>query len=117
LLAPFLPYVTEEVWSWWREGSVHLAPWPERLPAGELGDPLVLEVTGQVLSAVRRAKTKARRSMRSPVTRVTVRDAPQRLAALALAEADLRAAGAIAVLERSAGAGLDVEVELAPAAR
>src|SRR6266536_1736679 len=112
LLAPFLPYVTEEVWSWWREGSVHLAPWPGRLDAADLGDPLVLEVTGQVLAAVRRSKTRARRSMRSPVARVAVVDAPDRLRALRAAAADLEAAGAVAALELTPGGALAVEVTL-----
>jgi valyl-tRNA synthetase len=112
LLAPFLPYVTEEVWSWWREGSIHLAPWPEPLPAGWLGDPLVLEVAGQALAAVRRAKTQARRSMRAPVARLRVVDAPDRAEALRQAAGDLRAAGAIAELVIEPGDTPAIEVEL-----
>jgi valyl-tRNA synthetase len=112
LLAPFLPYVTEEVWSWWREGSIHLASWPERLPAGWLGDPLVLEVAGQALASVRRAKTQAKRSMRAPVARLRVVDVPDHVEALRQAAGDVRAAGAIAELVIEAGDTPAIEVEL-----
>jgi valyl-tRNA synthetase len=113
LLAPFLPYVTEEVWSWWRDGSIHRAPWPAPRPAGAPGDPLVLEASGQALAAVRRAKTRASRSMRAPVARLLVVDAPERVAALRAAADDLRSAGVVGDLRLEPGAEPSVEVTLA----
>jgi valyl-tRNA synthetase len=103
LFAPFLPYATEEVWSWWRDGSIHRSPWPEgdavRAAGGSAGDPLVLAVASEVLSEVRRAKSEAKRSMRADVTRVVVADTAERLAALAGAVEDVQAAGVVGTLE------------------
>ncbi len=113
LLAPILPYVTEEVWSWWRDGSVHRAAWPvaSELPGG--GDPAVLSATADVLRQVRRAKSAAKVSMRADVERAAVRGA----GVGRLAGDDLRAAGRIADLDLGASAEEDftVDVTLAPA--
>jgi valyl-tRNA synthetase len=122
LFAPFLPFVCEEVWSWWQEGSIHCASWPDSkaLERERSEDPktcgeevTALEVTADVLREVRKAKSQARRPMRSPVERVLVRDTAERLAALALGEADLLAAGSIESLEKVEEAEFSVEVELA----
>jgi valyl-tRNA synthetase len=93
LFAPFLPFVTEEVWSWWREGSVHLARWPrvDELEA-YAGDPTVLAVTGEVLSAVRKAKSDAKASMRAEVSSVSISAGTDSLDLIRQAEADLKAA-------------------------
>jgi valyl-tRNA synthetase len=119
LFAPFLPFVTEEVWSWWQEGSVHAASWPDagelRSWAGAGADPVVLEATAGVLSQVRRAKSERRLSMRAPVARLSVLDSPDRVAALRRAEGDLRDAGGIGALELAEGDPPAVEVELASA--
>jgi valyl-tRNA synthetase len=116
LFAPFLAYVTEEVWSWWREGSVHRAPWPERGELAVEGDPLVFAVASDVLGAVRKEKSEQKVSLASPVERVVVRDTEVRLAALADARRDVCDAGKIAVLEVDTGPELLVKVELAPPA-
>jgi valyl-tRNA synthetase len=119
LLAPVLPFATEEVWSWWRPGSVHTSPWPEggplRAATGvEHPSPLALEVATAVLTEVRRAKTQARRSLRTPVARLEVADHPDRLAVLADVAGDLCRAGHVTDLVVLGPAdALSVRVELA----
>jgi valyl-tRNA synthetase len=113
LLAPFLPFAAEEAWSWWHDGSIHRERWPDAASDG--ADPLPLEVATEVLSSVRRAKTQAQRSLRAPVERVVVVDAPARLDALALARGDVEAAGHIAALDLVPGEAPAVEVTLAEA--
>jgi valyl-tRNA synthetase len=114
LFAPFLPYVTEEVWSWWRDGSVHRAAWPadddEEL-AGS-GDAEVYAVAAELLTAVRKEKALAKLSLRVPVDRVTAHDSAERLEKLALAQTDLCEAGNITKLELVAGPERSVEVVL-----
>ncbi len=124
LFAPFLAFVTEEVWSWWQEGSVHRSPWPDAdalraaaeadaaTPDDE-ADPGVLAVVAGALSEVRKAKSEARRSMRTDVTAATVTDTADRLALLARASADLASAGRIADLRLVEGDTPAVAVELA----
>ena len=98
LFAPFLPFVTEEVWSWWQAGSVHRAAWPDpsELESGGGSEDLpVLEVAAHVLAAVRKEKTAQKRSMRARVARLTVTDRPERLALVELARDDLVDAGGV----------------------
>ncbi|MDY2941958.1 MAG: valine--tRNA ligase [Varibaculum sp.] len=73
LLAPFLPYVTEEVWSWYREGSVHTAHWPRSdwLAAVD-GDPDLFVAAGEALTVLRRIKSEAKVSPRTPIEAVTL---------------------------------------------
>ena len=116
LFAPFLPFVTEEVWSWWNDGSVHRASWPAaddlRGPSGTDADARLLEVASAVLGEVRKAKTVAQASMRADVARAVVRDTPERLTALAAVAGDVRDAGRIAELVTEEAESLSVEVEL-----
>jgi valyl-tRNA synthetase len=118
LFAPFIPYVTEEVWSWWKTGSIHRSEWPQAAPlraaAGPEAPDGLLEVAGEVLSLIRKAKTNAQVSMRAPVARVAVTAIPERLALIDMVEGDIRNAGVVeSQLEISEGDQFSVQVELA----
>jgi valyl-tRNA synthetase len=122
LFAPFLPYVTEEAWSWWHDGSVHVAEWPDRDKEALRSErdaassvELIYEVAASVLSEVRKAKSSSKRSLATPVVRAVVSDTQERLTALDAASADVREAGKIRELvTRVVGEDASaVEVELA----
>jgi valyl-tRNA synthetase len=100
LFAPFVPYVTEEVWSWWQDGSVHRAPWPsnDELPAG--GDAVLLDLAGDALRQVRRAKSDRKLSMKADVPLAEASGPAALLEQLTLIEGDLKAAGRIAKLDK-----------------
>jgi valyl-tRNA synthetase len=97
LLAPFLPYVTEEVWSWWQDGSIHLAPWPTEvdLGAAAAADPTVVDAVAAALIGIRGAKSQAKVSMRAELSRVEIIGPQAQVRAAELATRDLRSSGRI----------------------
>jgi valyl-tRNA synthetase len=116
LLAPFLPYVTEEVWSWWQEGSIHRASWPTTSEfLGIDGDADVLAAAAQVLSGIRGAKSNAKVSQKTEVTSVAVSAPDVTLARVDAALADIRAAGNVTgeIALTAADGELNVEAALA----
>ncbi|MFI7081884.1 valine--tRNA ligase [Micromonospora sp. NPDC049903] len=103
LFAPVLPYATEEVWSWWRYGSVHRSPWPttyevNRAVQGE-GDPALLRLASDALGQVRRAKSERKLSMRAEVPLAEALGPAALLDQLTEVADDLRAAGRIGKLD------------------
>jgi valyl-tRNA synthetase len=115
LLAPFIPYATEEVWSWFGSGSVHRQSWPTRseLPTG--GDPLVLDAVGAALAGVRKVKSEAKVGMRAEVRSMTLAGPESALEHVRAAEPDLRASGRISDLSYAVADQVEVrDAELVP---
>ncbi|WP_193072058.1 MULTISPECIES: valine--tRNA ligase [unclassified Brevibacterium] len=98
LFAPIMPFVTEEVWSWWRTGSVHRSPWPEdeQLAHPETSvDPDLLVSVASVLTEIRRTKTEAKVSQKTQVASLTIHAPAPVVSAIGSAQNDLMAAGRI----------------------
>jgi valyl-tRNA synthetase len=106
LFAPFLPFATEEVWSWTHTGSVHQAAWPEAPsdaePSGLLG------AVGAALIGIRRAKTDAKASQKTEVASAVLQAPRAQLDLIERAVDDLKAVGKIAELTLVEGAEIAV---------
>ncbi|WP_112234998.1 valine--tRNA ligase [Kocuria sp. BT304] len=108
LFAPFIPFATEEVWSWWRTGSVHRSSWPVTDGYAGLaaeGDPEVLTVVGEALSGLRKSKSEAKVKQRTAVLSATVSAPAAQLEQLRAGLDDLKAAGNAADLTLSPAEG------------
>ncbi|TQL47759.1 valyl-tRNA synthetase [Homoserinimonas aerilata] len=96
LLAPFLPFATEEVWSWTHDDSIHTAAWP--IASGTTTPSGVLSAVGEALIGIRRAKTDAKASQKTPVTSAVITAPAATIALLEQAADDLKAVGRIETL-------------------
>ncbi|SDK72344.1 valyl-tRNA synthetase [Cryobacterium psychrotolerans] len=110
LFAPFVPFATEEAWSWSNDGSVHRASWPtaDELATPEAGDPALLDLASRALTGIRRAKTDAKASQKTAVSSAVISGIASHVGLLTQAAADLQAVGRIAELTFVEGSELAV---------
>ena len=98
LLAPFIPFASEEAWSWWQDGSIHRSAWPE---ASELESftkgqaSSMLKSASDALMGIRKAKSDQQLSMKAEITSLVIKAPAGKLEELKALEADLRAVGKI----------------------
>ena len=118
LFAPFLPYICEETWSWWMDGSVHRAAWPQvsELAAGTDGDPALGRLAADILSELRRVKTEAKQGMRAELATAIITLKAEDADRFAALKADLSAAGNVTEMSMAFGDALLVAATLAPPA-
>ncbi|MEW6347300.1 MAG: valine--tRNA ligase [Paraburkholderia sp.] len=118
LFAPFLPFVTEECWSWWMESSVHTAPWPTAAALDAPGgldcdvSPEMTAAASEVLGEIRKVKSEARLSMKAEVKRLVIEGPRAQLQWLESVQRDLCDAGQVKQFELSVAEVFHVRVEL-----
>ena len=113
LFAPYLSYVTDEVWSWWQEGSVHRAAWPtsagllalvadNSTPTREI-DQRAYEWATDVLFEVRKQRSEAKQPLKVPISKVTITTHDTTVGLMPIVEADLRSALRVQQFETAVG--------------
>jgi len=111
LLAPFIPFATEEAWSWWQEGSVHRSVWPasEDLSAfsGNQNAKL-LTLASQALIGIRKAKSDEKLSMKAEISSLTIEASEADIESLKHIESDLKSVGKIDEINYKASESLAI---------
>ncbi|MDU2058134.1 MAG: class I tRNA ligase family protein, partial [Dermabacter sp.] len=98
LFAPYLPFATDEVWSWWREGSVHAQAWPTSAPLAKAAagqDESLLRVVSEAIISVRKVKSDAKVSQKTPMLRANLALPEAALSQFESARFDVCALGSI----------------------
>ncbi|MDP1571821.1 MAG: valine--tRNA ligase [Vicinamibacterales bacterium] len=112
LLAPYLVFTCEDVWSWWQAGSIHTAAWPtvaevQGVSGPDEGARLSHVALTAALAAIRKAKTDLKASVGTQVAAVAYTASADEVQALTRVERDLKAAIRADVLVLEAGTAPD----------
>jgi valyl-tRNA synthetase len=120
LFAPYLPFVTEEVWSWWQAGSIHTAAWPVRAELegligdnsdeGRQADQRIYDWAIKVLFEVRKQRSESKQPLKIPITCVTITAEPGTEALMAAVEPDLKAALRVQQFDLTPGESCEILV-------
>ena len=119
LLAPFIPFATEEAWSWWQDGSIHRSAWPEAtelagFAKGQAAS--MLQSASEALMGVRKAKSDQQLSMKAEIAYLTIKAPAGKLEELKAIEADIRAVGKIDAIVFETGEEISIaDVSFKPA--
>jgi valyl-tRNA synthetase len=113
LLAPVIPFATEEVWSWTHDDSIHRSPWPSNKEfdrgTGDTDQSGLLDLASEALIVLRRSKTDQKVAQKTAVRSATL----QAPAQLQQASADVKAVGKIERLTWAEGESIELlELEL-----
>ncbi len=122
LFAPYLPFVTDEVWSWWQNGSVHSSTWPSEAEVYAVSSrddeaESVLMAVRSLLAELRKKKSEAKRPMKAKIARATVHSHEEMIARLKMGERDLAAAAGVLHFEWVPDGGESIDVEFAEEAQ
>ena len=111
LLAPFIPFATEEAWSWWQEGSVHRSVWPASDDLSAFSgnqNAKLLTLASQALIGIRKAKSDEKLSMKAEISSLTIEASEADIESLKHIESDLKSVGKIDEIKYKASESLAI---------